>query len=394
MIRQCFLCGSEIQQLFSDTWTLPGLPQREIGFSVCSNCGSVSQSPTVTFDEMMTYYESIVVYTNPGRNEKPSIAKIRDLDEQLQLIKRAIGELPQSTLQIGSSDGYTLSRFREAGVKRVFGVEPGSESVELAKRLYDIDCFHGTAEELETDEQYELILMTHVLEHLYNPQEILRKCYELQRTQKQGHIYIEVPLLSLADSLPPGFFSFEHINYYTRNNLQASIEQAGYSIISVVEHYKSNLSPVIGMVASINKQQLLSPPQNDYEQNRKNVLQYRVRETATWQEKVDALNDPLIEAKRTFLWGAGIHTSQLVANTDLLKRVTIHGLVDTSHMKWNIRQGDWICQDPKTVDWQVGDAVIISSYASEQEIYEALQWLREKGVNTLRLHNIYDSKAH
>ena len=45
-------------------------------------------------------------------------------------------------------------------------------------------------------------------------------------------------------------------------------------------------------------------------------------------------------------------------------------------------------------DWQEGDAVIISSYASEQEIFDSLQWLRDKGVKTLRLHNIVDSKAH
>ena len=91
---------------------------------------------------------------------------------------------------------------------------------------------------------------------------------------------------------------------------------------------------------------------------------------------------------------AGIHTSQLVANTNLITECSISGLTDTSNLKWGIRQGDWICQDPTRIDWHEGDSVLISSYASEKEIYDALQWLRDKGVTTLRLHNVDDTRSH
>ena len=91
---------------------------------------------------------------------------------------------------------------------------------------------------------------------------------------------------------------------------------------------------------------------------------------------------------------AGIHTSQLVANTNLITECSISGLADTSNLKWGSRQGDWICQDPTRIDWHVGDSVLISSYASEKEIYDALQWLRDKGVTTLRLHNVDDTGSH
>lgn len=394
MRRNCFLCQSKTEVVFSTTWVLPGLEPREIGFSVCPECGSVCQSPSVSFDEMMTFYSSMAVYTNPGRQEKPTEAKIRDLDEQIRFIRRGIGFLPNSALQIGSSDGYTLSRFREAGISRVLGVEPGTASVELAKRLYQIDCIHGSAEDFDTDEQFELIILTHVLEHLYRPQDTLKKCHNLQQNMAEGFIYVEVPLMAKPASLCPGFFSFEHINYYTRDNLVRSLSEAGYSVVSLVEHYNSNLSPIIGVLASTKAQDHCDDAQPNICRNRAILSDYRAKEVAYWQGCLNAILPALKQSKRIFLWGAGIHTCQIVANTNLIDECVITGLTDTSKLKWGLRQGEWICQAPDTIDWQDGDCVLISSYASEKEIFDAIKWLRDKGILTLRLHNVDDTRTH
>lgn len=343
---------------------------------------------------MMSFYETIAVYTNPGRGELPSSSKVRDVGEQIHFIKRGMGKLPTTALQIGSSDGYTLSRFRDAGVKRVLGVELSVASVELAKRLYDVETIRTTAEAFVTEEAFELILLTHVLEHFYTPQTVLEKCYQLQKKLTQGFIYIEVPLLAHENTLCPGFFSFEHINYYTKGNLTRSLEEAGYYPISVVEHYQSNLSPVIGILASTVKKQLYKIHDNEYQENRRVLLSYRAREIDEWQSKLDMISQEIKEAKRFFIWGAGIHTTQLIANTNLLAITDVCGLVDSSQLKWNIQQGDWVCRDPMLIDWQEGDSLIISSYASEQEIFDALSWLRDKGVKTFRLHNSSGPKVH
>lgn len=392
MIRACFLCGDTVDPIFATTWALPGLAPAEIGFSVCSSCGSVCQSPGVPFADMMAYYSTMAVYTNPGRQALPTEAKVRDLDEQIQFIKRGIGHLPPSILQIGCSDGYSLSRFRAAGIPRVVGVEPGTASVALARQLYDIDCIHGTAEDFVTTETFGLILLTHVLEHLYEPQAVLAHCRQLHPPGTEGFIYVEVPLMAQPDSLCPGFFSFEHINYYTRENLLESLLRVGYAPVSVVEHFNSNLSPAIGVLASTRAQNHYRVQRVAPAQNRQIVADYRRKELDYWQACLNRLLPHL--QGNIYLWGAGIHTSQLVANTDLLSRCTVAGLTDTSPLKWAIRQGDWVCQAPDSIAWQAGDTVIISSYASEKEIYDALAWLRDKGVQTLRLHNVDDTRAH
>ncbi|WP_417762007.1 class I SAM-dependent methyltransferase [Shewanella sp.] len=395
MQRQCFICGGrDLECLFVNTWVLPGLDLKEIGFSICRNCGSVCQSPTVTFDEMMHFYSSMAVYTNPGRREKPSESKIRDLDEQIQFIKRGVGSLPSSALQIGSSDGYTLSRFKQAGVTRVLGVEPGEASVRLAKKLYNIDCINDSAENFTTTETFELVILTHVLEHLYAPQTVLNKCRHIQDPLPEGFIYVEVPLFASPDSLCPGFFSFEHINYYTRANLFKSLLDTGYYPVSTVEHYNSNLAPVIGVLASTKPQHHTEEFSSEYENNSKKVQKYRQQEVAYWQQKLDEILPTLQQAKNVYLWGAGIHTCQLVANTNLLEKVHITGLTDTSELKWGLKQGNWHCVPPEAIEWQPGDAVLISSYASEKEIFDALQWLRDKKIKTLCLHRIDNTKTN
>ena len=394
MIRNCFLCNGKTEVLFSSSWPLPGVGLADIGFSICHACGSVCQSPTIPFEKMLDYYNCLAVYTNPGRQFKPSIAKVRDVDEQVQFIRRGIGELPKSALQIGSSDGYTLHGFKTSGVERVLGIEPGVASVEIAKNLYGIECINSSAEAFEIDEDFELIILTHVLEHLYDPQMVLEKCRSLHGNNNRGYIYIEVPLLADHNSLPPGFFSFEHINYYTRENLTESICMAGYSPVSFIEHYESNLSPIIGILATTEQKSHVSIKREPYEIIKKNILEYHKDETAYWKNCLKNIENDLLGANRIFLWGAGIHTCQLVANTHILEKFNIAGLTDTSELKWGIQQGNWLCQSPDSIDWSPDDVVIISSYASEKEIYDALQWLRDIGVKTLRLHNIDDPKAH
>lgn len=394
MNRKCFLCNSTIELLFSKIWMLPGLPASKIGFSICPNCGSVSQSPTVTQSEMLEFYSNMAVYTNPGRFGKPTKTKITDLDEQIKFIKRGIGSLPESLFQIGSSDGYSLSRFRDAGVERVLGLEPSKASVHLAKQLYGVDTILGYAESFKVEEQFELILLTHVLEHLFNPQEALRKCRKLQEKFTEGFIYVEVPLLAGTDSLVPGFFSFEHVNYYTRENLVQSLKLTGYSVISLVEHYNSNLSPVIGVLASTRSQKHCRGFKSEFQENKNTLETFYQKEKQYWQQSLDSILLSIKKDDRVFLWGAGIHTSQLLANTNLLAHTSIDGLLDTSNLKWGKKQGDFVCMDPSSVKWRAGDAVIISSYASEKEIYDSLSNLRKIGVNTYRLHNIDEPRSH
>ena len=57
--------------------------------------------------------------------------------------------VPKKILQIGSSDGYTLSVFKKNGAQMVSGIEPTVSSCEFAKEKYQIDCVNSSIENYE-----------------------------------------------------------------------------------------------------------------------------------------------------------------------------------------------------------------------------------------------------
>ena len=383
--RSCVICGGETELLTCDDWRLPGIGTHSIGISACRQCSAVIQSPTVHQETMLDFYQHLAVYTNPGRAGKPAAGKVRDVNEQLAFIERELGRLPASCLQVGSSDGYTLSRFEAAGVARVLGLDVGEESAALAMEQYGIQTELNTLESFETDERFELIVLSHVLEHLYQPAEALQRCAKLQAGVTNPHMYIEIPLFTEPALLPPGFFSFEHINHFTEVDIRRLVTQNGYQVVASVVHTDSNLAPIIGLLTRPSTTPAVArfPASNA----RELAQAYLEQERGTWSQIGEKVKSQVAAGTRCYVWGCGVHTTQLFAFTDLDQHLDVVSLLDSSSLKWGVKLGDWTCQDPKQVQWQVGDVLLISSYASEEEIFRSTEPLRASGVRVLRLYH-------
>ena len=73
-----------------------------------------------------------------------------------------------------------------------------------------------------------------------------------------------------------------------------------------------------------------------------------------------------------YVFGAGIHTSQLLAFSTLEKIFKIKGIIDNSPTKWGKKFGKFDCFKLENINLCENDKIIISSYASENEIYKGL----------------------
>jgi hypothetical protein len=86
-----------------------------------------------------------------------------------------------------------------------------------------------------------------------------------------------------------------------------------------------------------------------------------------------------------FLYGAGIHTAQLLDHTDLLPRVI--AIADRDSKKWGqIQAGKTIISPAELLAHPSRAPVVISSYVSEKEIVTALL---EAGLAPARLMPLY-----
>ncbi len=99
----------------------------------------------------------------------------------------------------------------------------------------------------DSEGEFDVILMFHVLEHLTEPVQAIRDC--LDRMRPNGLLYIEVPnindaLLSLYDVEAYHRFHFfkDHLHYFSRNSLERCIAEAGAKPVTLAGHNRFGLA--------------------------------------------------------------------------------------------------------------------------------------------------------
>jgi len=89
-----------------------------------------------------------------------------------------------------------------------------------------------------------------------------------------------------------------------------------------------------------------------------------------------------------FIWGAGVHTAQLLDRTGLLAHAEILGVVDRDSQKWGHTQAECPIISPDDFLKRRGtEPVVISSFASEMEIANNL---RQNGIAEERIVRLYN----
>jgi hypothetical protein len=384
MIRKSFLRDIKLEQISIQEWDLPAIGTHQIGFGICPESGLIIQSPSPSPDEINAYYSETATYINPGRKGKPSNCKVKDLNRLINICKDTKDLIFNSIFQVGCSDGYTLSRFRDAGANVVCGVDPSKASHQLASELYNIETIVGTFEDYkETTGSYNLIILTHVLEHLFDPVKTLEKCNAMQNDG--DWILIEVPLFERMDCFPPGLLTLEHLNYFSEGTLIETVTKSGYEPVFIGKYFDQNEYPVITITAKKNNNFDVIKS-NNYSKLSELLVAYIDGEKQAWERAENKIREKIKKGTSTYIYGAGIHTSQLLAFTDLKEYLNILGLLDSSLTKWGTQIGIFNCYNINEITIKKDDIILISSYASENEIYKSLITSLPKDINIIRIY--------
>ncbi|MCW8916131.1 MAG: class I SAM-dependent methyltransferase [Magnetovibrio sp.] len=370
MRRDCCLCGALVEDFESKPWKIPNLGVQTISYGLCPSCGMVLETDTLSVEDMNTYYRFNATYINPGRGGKPSAAKVRVLTRLGNLVQDVFGQMPKSVFQVGCSDGYTLSRFKEFGAEIVSGMDLSEASCELAQRQYGVDVSVGDFESFDPDGQrYDLFVLTHILEHLYDPAAVLQKCSEMQ--DDEGRLLVEVPLLENVDCFSPGSLTLEHLNYFTERTMRQLLARSGYDVKGVFKDFTLSVYPVITLFCQkgdVRYDTEFSPSV----EVQKFVSDYMEREKIVWGRSNQKIKAAVPKGARAYIYGAGVHTTQLLANTEIEKYLDIVNILDSSPTKWGCHLGEHECKGPDDVDHDNVDVVVISSFNSENEIAKAI----------------------
>lgn len=193
MINQCILCGSNERKkemsisdhlLSKETFTLVS----------CSSCGFKYLSDPPAAADAGAYYES-EDYIEHSDSAEGFINSIYHKARSFMLPKKysmfVEDKLPTNILDIGTGTGYFLRYMRERGFDTL-GVEISDKARSFGVEKFKLDI-RSPEEMLLADfpSGHSYITMWHVLEHVYNANEVMSRLHQL--LADDGKVVIALP---------------------------------------------------------------------------------------------------------------------------------------------------------------------------------------------------------
>jgi 2-polyprenyl-3-methyl-5-hydroxy-6-metoxy-1,4-benzoquinol methylase len=138
-------------------------------------------------------------------------------------------------LDLGCGSGEFLLRARSAGWA-VVGVDFDAKAAETARRQ-GLDVRLGGVEELNpVDEQFDVITLAHVIEHVHYPVEVLQACYKLLKPG--GFLWLETPNIAseghrLFNAAWRGLEPPRHLVLFNLESMGNALSTAGFSEVKV-----------------------------------------------------------------------------------------------------------------------------------------------------------------
>ena len=165
----------------------------------------------------------------PGKGIKPSRYLAASLVEKIKPDKE------KPVCEIGSGYGEVLKYFRDTGFKKLIGVENSKRRADLVNQVLGFNVLHGGFEDKKIQKQLAeqrpigLIFSHHVLEHTYDPAEVIKRISYLQ---DEGDFLILALPNSVGEHINYALLYLVHLHSFTKGSLEALLNKSGYEIMA------------------------------------------------------------------------------------------------------------------------------------------------------------------
>jgi 2-polyprenyl-3-methyl-5-hydroxy-6-metoxy-1,4-benzoquinol methylase len=261
-VAACYLCGAEGYILYKDLRDrLFGAPGKWDLKKCCNpRCDLIWLDPMPTEADLHKIYERY--YTHQVSNSRadnahnaraprmllgpflPVLKLVYQLLEYLSGMNRALPQARMDAtnmylannrtgrlLDVGCGNGAFLDRMRSLGW-HVQGVEVDRKAAKVAKETFGLPVFVGTLEEAKYPCCYfDAITLSHVIEHVYDPVVLLKRCYRILKPE--GHLVALTPNISSIGHMRfkrywRGLEPPRHLHLFSPSSLKSIASQAGF----------------------------------------------------------------------------------------------------------------------------------------------------------------------
>lgn len=228
----CLLCDSDEYEILANKVQF-NMPYRTV---ICKNCGFIYLNPAPQKEELDKFYinEYEKYYGVPvSFGQVNFIERGHEIhDFLIENVKTA-----ERIVEIGSGGGGNLFGLGQRyNSLELAAFEPGGNSKKSLKvsginvigEFYDVEPINLKA--------YDLVIMSHVLEHFHNPKDVLKKVWS--ETSENVNLYIAIPSLSAINrktytyhsKLEEYWFRAVHLSYFHKLNIEDMLALCGWEI--------------------------------------------------------------------------------------------------------------------------------------------------------------------
>lgn len=209
------LCGGRDGTLV-ETRDRHGVP---LPVTCCSGCGLTHVDPIPSQEELARFYseryrQEYKQATTPRfkhiyRAGRVAIERMRNV--------ALLAQPPSRVLECGAGGGEFSYLLTSRGY-RLVGIEPNDGYREYARFEYGVDLRPGTLDDVSfAEDEFDLVTMFHVLEHLRDPRDGLGRLAQWLRPG--GYLHVEVPNALTAVSSPSSLYHRAHLYYFAAQPL-------------------------------------------------------------------------------------------------------------------------------------------------------------------------------
>jgi 2-polyprenyl-3-methyl-5-hydroxy-6-metoxy-1,4-benzoquinol methylase len=201
----------------------PGRDQVEFTCVACRRCGFVITIPRPEQADMDAKYVFLYEIWRPDGSEIPRDAPIElrrstvvfdYLSKQIDLTR------VEDVLDYGGGDGRMMRSFVEHR-KSCFNVDYHKTCIPGVTRLGD------TLDDVSPDKQFDLIICSHVMEHVVEPLRVIERL--ATHLRDGGWIFVEVPM-EIWRGAPLQVEPVTHVNFFTPNSMWNMLTLAGLHV--------------------------------------------------------------------------------------------------------------------------------------------------------------------
>lgn len=236
--EKCAICNKKLENIFS----IEKVPikaicvediidniSNKLSFSVCVECNTIQLDELIPLHILYSVSHNIVSVGNVWK---------KYFDLFLEKLHPIIQN--RQVLEIGCPSGKIA--MNTLGFKKYCIIDPNKNDTIIfsEKNISFIHSFFD--KDFVCDFRVDVIVHSHLFEHIYEPNNFLQKCHEI--LCEDGEMFFGVPNMSYfieTNTCPFLGVYFEHTIFLNKNNIVFLLEKNGFKIIEIINYEKHSV---------------------------------------------------------------------------------------------------------------------------------------------------------